>query len=67
MILLDLPEIQVSDYQHKLSEATFDYNFDNDLDINPMAQSEYTYNKWVNVYPFFKNVDKEGIILYGVA
>ena len=67
LILLDLPEIEVSDYQHELSNATFDFNFDNELDINPMAESEKVYNKWVKVHPFFKNVDKEGVVRYGAA
>ena len=64
MILLDIQESQAADYQHELSAATFDYNLDNDLDINPIVQSEKIYNKWVGVYPFFKNVESEGVILY---
>ncbi|MBE5910820.1 nucleotidyltransferase domain-containing protein [Pseudobutyrivibrio sp.] len=67
MILLDLSDAEVAEYQHELSGITFDYNFDNDLDINPIAQSEAVFNKWVGVYPFFKNVKEEGVVLYGAA
>ena len=67
MILLDLTDVELAEYQHELSGITFDYNLDNDLEINPIAQSEAVFNKWVGVYPFFKNVKEEGVVIYGAA
>ena len=52
MILLDISE---SDY------------LDNDLDIKPIAKSEAHFIKWIENYPFYANVHKEGVILYGAA
>ncbi|MCR4566469.1 MAG: nucleotidyltransferase domain-containing protein [Pseudobutyrivibrio sp.] len=67
MILLDMSDIEAKEFQDALSEITFNYNFDFDMDINPIAHSEETFNKWLKAYPFFKNVDKDGVILYGAA
>ena len=34
MILLDIPDEESKVFQEKLLDATFDYNFDNDIEIN---------------------------------
>ena len=47
-----------------LSYATFDFNMEYDLDVKPIAKSEEHFNKWVNNYPFYYNVAKEGVTLY---
>ena len=67
MILLDIPDEESKVFQEKLLDATFDYNFDNDIEINAIAHSEQLYNKWLEAYPFFQNVKNEGVILYGAA
>lgn len=43
---------------------TYDFNMDYDLDIKPMAKSEEHFKKWLPVYPFYSNIEKEGTILY---
>ena len=40
---------------------------DNDVEIMPIAKNEEHFKKWVNNYPFYLNVEKEGIILYAAA
>ena len=58
MILLDIPDIALKQYSKQLSYMTYDFNMDNDLDIK-------TINKWVVNYPFYANVRREGVVLYG--
>lgn len=67
MILLDIPDEEIKQYQEKLLDVTFDYNFDNDIEINIIAHSKKLFNKWIDAYPFFKNVRNEGVVLYGAA
>lgn len=67
MILLDLPDLDIKGYRHELSELTFDFNMDYDLDIKPMAKSEEHFRKWAGVYPFYENVIREGVKLYDAA
>ena len=38
-----------------------------DLDVKPIAKSNEHFQKWVSAYPFYKNVKKEGVLLYGAA
>ena len=67
MILLDLSDIDIKKYRHQLSDMTFDFNMDYDVDIKPIAKSEEHYRKWVDNYPFYSNVNREGVRLYVTA
>ena len=67
MILLDLSDMDIKQYRHELSGETFDFNMDHDLDIKPIAKSEAHFNKWIVNYPFYSNIHKEGVVLYGAA
>ena len=65
MILLDIPDMKIKDYRHTLSNYTYDFNIDNDVDIKPIAKNEAHFNKWAVNYPFYNNIRNEGIRLYG--
>ncbi len=64
MILLDMSDMDIKEYRHQLSDMTFDFNMDHDLDIKPIAKSEEHYKKWVENYPFYANVNRDGVTLY---
>ena len=67
MILLDLPDVDAKAYNRKLSYMTYDFNLDYDLDIKPIVKSEDFFRKWVVNYPFYANIQKEGVVLYGAS
>lgn len=67
MILLDMSDLELKKYSQQLSYMTYDFNLDNDIDIKPIVKSEEFFKKWVVNYPFYSNIQKEGVILYGAA
>ena len=67
MILLDMSDMDLKVYSQQLSYMTFDFNLDNDLDIKPIAKSEDHFRKWIVNYPFYANINKEGVVLYGAT
>lgn len=67
MILVDLTDMEIKDYRHQLSGLTYDFNEKNDTDIKPIAKSDTHFQKWLPVYPFYANVQREGVLLYGTA
>lgn len=67
MILLDLSDIDIKKYRHQLSDMTFDFNMDYDVDIKPIAKNEEHYRKWIDNYPFYSNVNRGGVRLYVAA
>ena len=64
MILVDLSDDEIRSRGHMLSDLTFDYNFDNNLEIMPIVKNLDHFNKWLRAYPFYNNVKKEGVELY---
>lgn len=67
MILLDIPDAELKAYSQQLSYMTYDFNLDNDIDIKPIAKSMMHFNKWSRNYPFYANIQKEGVVLYGAS
>lgn len=67
MILLDLSDVELKAYGQQLSYMTYDFNLDNDLDIKPIAKNEEHFKRWIANYPFYANIHKEGVVLYGAA
>lgn len=64
MILVNINDIEAKAFQKKLFDETYDFNMANDVEINPMTHSEELFYKWVDNYPFFNNIEKEGVVLY---
>ena len=64
MILVDLSDEEIRKKGRTLSDITFDYNFDYDLQIMPIAKNLGHFNKWIRAYPFYNNIKKEGVELY---
>ena len=67
MILLDISDLELKMYGQTLSYMTYDFNLENDLDIKPIVKNETHFKKWSENYPFYANVEKEGVVLYGAA
>lgn len=64
MILVKMDDYQIKEKQNALSDLTFNYNFDNGIEIMPIVKNLEHFNKWLNAYPFYNNVRKEGLELY---
>lgn len=67
MILLDLSDIDIKEYRHRLSDMTFDFNMAHDVEIKPIVKNESHYHKWIVNYPFYANIDRDGVTLYDTA
>ena len=67
MILLNLTEEEIKEYRHRLSEQTYEFYMTYDLDIKPIAKSKEHFMKWVEAYPFYANVNREGVKLFEAA
>lgn len=64
MILVDLDDMDIKTKGDALSDVTYDFNFDYDLQIMPIVKNQQHFNKWLNAYPFYNNVRREGVDLY---
>lgn len=63
MVLMNVPPEQISDYADKVYDITYDFEQAYDVEINPCIQNIDIYNQWKGVYPFFINIEREGVVV----
>lgn len=64
LLLVNLPQEEMWDYRKQLSYKACDINFQYDTMIVPMMVNTEHYQDWLAVYPFYKNVSVEGVLLF---
>ncbi len=67
MLLVDLTVAEMDAYADQLSELGFEYNVDYDIWMMPVVKNKQHFEKWVEAYPFYANVQREGVTLYEAA
>lgn len=67
MLLVDLPANERDSYLDALSELGYEYNVGYDIWIMPVVKNMQHFKRWAAAYPFYANVQKEGVILYEAA
>lgn len=65
MILTDLKDDEIDDYRDKVIDIAYDIEWDNDFDITlfPLVKNIDKFNYWLEVMPFYMNVQREGVVL----
>ncbi len=65
MLLLKCDEEEVKRYRMDVSRIASRVGLANDLEVSIMMKSGGFFDEWLDVLPFYQNVQKEGVILYG--
>lgn len=66
MILVEnMDDEEIRCMSRNLSDLDFDYHRDYDVLIMPIVVDINHFNRWVRAHPFYNNVSREGIELYG--
>lgn len=63
MILTDLSFKEIEEYRDKISDIAYDIELDTGIVLSPIVKNIEKYNSRVNFVPFYKNVQKEGVVL----
>ena len=67
MILVDLSAEEMDAYSDALSELGFEYNVQHNIWMMPVVKNQKHFYHWASSYPFYSNVQKEGVVLYEAA
>ena len=67
MVLVDLPADKMDEYSDALAEVDYEYNVNYDIWMMPVVKNVEHFNHWVTAYPFYSNVQREGVVLYEAA
>lgn len=63
MILVNNQENEISDYEEKIYDMTYDFNCKYGTEIMPIVKSVGQFEYWKKAYMFYKNVDEEGVLI----
>lgn len=63
MILADIQPEEISGYADRIYNVTYDFEMQYGIEINPSVQCVQIYEQWKNVYPFFMNIEKDGVVV----
>lgn len=63
MILTDLNFKEIEEYRDKISDIAYDIELDTGIILSPVIKNIEKYNSRINFVPFYKNVQKEGVVL----
>ena len=63
MILVNNKETEISDYEEKIYDLTYDFNCKYDTEIMPIIKNVDQFEYWKKAYMFYKNVDEEGVLI----
>ena len=63
MILVDTSLDGVSSLERKICDVTYDFNSEHETNIMPVVQSKEHFDYWKNADMFYRNVEKEGVVI----
>lgn len=61
MILTQLDGKELERYEDMVSDKTYDFNWENNVQIMPITKNIEHFQYWKNAYMFYKNVAEEGV------
>ncbi len=66
MILTDFTDKEIVEYSEKIWNFAYDIELENNVLISPLIKNIDKFNYWLEILPFYSNVQKEGVVLHGI-
>ena len=63
MIIADISTSEMPKFNKELTDYSVDVDLENDVVLSITIQDKSTYDRYKNTYPFFRNIEKEGVDL----
>lgn len=63
MILTDFSIKEIEEYRDRISDIAFDIELKTGVILSPIIKNIDQYNARIKYIPFYKNVQKEGVVL----
>ena len=63
MIITDLNDKEIEEYRDRISDIAYDIELNTGIILSPVIKNIEKYNIRTGFIPFYKNVEKEGVVL----
>ncbi len=64
IVLLDFDEKTLQNHKKELSDLTYDFGMEHNVEISALSESYSHYMGWRKVHPLYQNIEDDGVILY---
>lgn len=65
LILLDCDKEQVLQFRKQISRLSSRIGLKNDIEISLLLRDKETFERGKNILPFYRNINREGVEIYG--
>lgn len=65
MIVLTCDEEELRGYRKKVSMLASRISLENDIEVSLLLKNRDAFEKRLSILPFYQNIEKEGVVLYG--
>ena len=65
MMLLDCPRSELQMYLNEVNIISSDIGLENNVMISLLLNDKDTFYDKMELFPFFQNIEKDGVVLYG--
>ena len=63
MILVTLSDEEIKKVENQVFDCAFELEMKYGVDISPIIKKERHYEYWVDTLPFYRNIQKEGVVV----
>ena len=63
MVLLDIPQEEISKARKQISDISDQFDLDHDVVLAPVIQNYHMFQQYMPASKFYQNVQKEGVML----
>ena len=63
MILVTVPSEEIWRYENSVYDTAYDIMMDTGIDISPVIKNIDQFNYWSDTLPYYRNINKEGVVL----
>lgn len=65
MVLTDLSDAEIEKAEKGVFDLAFDFQMKYWVDIRVIVKNQEHFEHWLGALPFYDNVQREGVVLYG--
>jgi predicted nucleotidyltransferase len=65
MLLVKASELESKEYLDDIAELCFELEMEYSVYLSPVLQNIEEFNYWSTGIPFYQNVKREGVVMYG--
>lgn len=65
MILVDTSETNIKNIEQKVIDYSYELDLEYDILLSPIVENIHNYNERIKYIAFYKNIEREGVLLSG--